>query len=91
MNIAAVGAVILVVSILAFLVVVWSTVVSSARAQAPVPVAEALSGSEVSPRILDRWGFWVALAIVLVLIGYAVPIYQQMQMPVFGSPGYSPF
>jgi cytochrome c oxidase subunit 1 len=45
----------------------------------------------MAPAILDRWAVWVGVAIVLVLIAYAVPLYQQAQMPVFGSPGYSPF
>lgn len=90
-NVAAIGAVFLAVSVVLFLVAVWSTITSSARTSAPIPIAEALSGPDASPRVLDRWPLWTALAVVLVLIGYAVPLYQQLQMPVYGSPGFSPF
>ncbi len=41
--------------------------------------------------MLDRYGLWTLVAIVLVLIAYAVPLWQHLQMHTYGSPGFSPF
>ena len=40
---------------------------------------------------LDRLGLLTALAVLLVVVAYGYPIWQHLQMPRFGSPGFSPF
>ena len=40
---------------------------------------------------LDRLGSITALAVLLILIAYAILIRQDLQMPRFGSVGFSPF
>ena len=41
--------------------------------------------------IWDRLGLWFVVAVVLVLIAYAVPLYELISMERFGSPGFKPF
>ncbi|HET7040802.1 MAG TPA: hypothetical protein VFI13_02240, partial [Gemmatimonadales bacterium] len=41
--------------------------------------------------IWDRLWTWFAVAVVLVLIAYGIPIWQHLQMVRFGSPGFKPF
>ena len=40
---------------------------------------------------LDRYWVWTAVAVGLVLIAYAYPLWVHLQMPRFGSPGFKPF
>jgi cytochrome c oxidase subunit 1 len=87
-NLAAVGGVLLFLSILLFTLVVVMTLASSRRQETPVPLAEALSGPEGAPRLLDRWAIWIAIAIFLVLVGYAVPTAQLALSGAPGSPGF---
>ena len=41
--------------------------------------------------IWDRLGLWFVVAVVLVLIAYAVPLYELISMERFGSPGFKPY
>ena len=65
----------------------------SAQQRAPQPIEWAEPLEPVSPRagVLDRYGLWTLVAIVLVLIAYAVPLWQHLHMQTYGSPGFSPF
>ncbi len=40
---------------------------------------------------LDRYWVWTAVAVGLVLIAYAYPLWVHLQMPRYGSPGFKPF
>jgi len=41
--------------------------------------------------LFDRYGLWTAIAIVLVVVAYAYPLWAHLRMSRFGSPGFSPF
>lgn len=87
-NLAAVGGVLLFVSILLFSLVVIMTLLSRRREEGVIPLAEALSGPEDAPRFLDRWGLWIATAIFLVLVSYAAPTLELALSGAAGSPGF---
>jgi cytochrome c oxidase subunit 1 len=81
------GSVLLVSGLLYFanlLLTVW-------RSRGPVPAfpgfAEALSGPEHAPAMLDRWRPWVVLAIVLILIAYGPTVAQLVASTPLESPG----
>jgi len=88
----ALGAAILFVSLLCFLAVVVATWLG-ARGAEPLAVnghvPDALSGPEAGPRILDDFRVWVAIAVVLVVIAYSVPIASMLQHGLF-TPGSAP-
>ena len=60
---------------------------------APEPIEWAEPLHPVSPQatLLDRYGLWAVVAVVLVVIAYAYPLWAHLSMPRFGSPGFSPF
>jgi cytochrome c oxidase subunit 1 len=91
-GVSALGGVLLFASAAFFMLVMLGTLVAGRRQEpAPIEWAESLeSGSGRAP-LLDRLGLWTAIAVLLVLIAYAYPIWTHLRMERFGSPGYSPF
>jgi cytochrome c oxidase subunit I len=61
------------------------------RSRGPAPVfpgfAEALSGAEHAPAVLDRWRPWLALAIILILIAYGPTVVQLVMSSPMDAPG----
>jgi cytochrome c oxidase subunit 1 len=91
--VAAVGGVILFVSALAFLTVVVATWTSRRHADGPALQLEFAQAIKAPgpPGIWDRFGLWTVVAIVLILLAYAYPLYTLIGWTRYGSPGYQPF
>ncbi len=87
----AVGGSVMFISGSLFLIVLLGTLLAGRKgAVVEMPVAdEFVSGPQESAAILDRWGLWVGLAIVLILIAYGP--YFLSYMPNFVSPGLTPW
>lgn len=86
------GGIILFVSSLCFLAVVVGTLVNKRRLETiprfefAVPLEPAQGGTR-----WDRIGLWTLVAVVLIVIAYAYPIYHLYAMDRFGSVGYRPW
>ena len=52
-----------------------------------IPFAEALSGPEHAPAILDRWLPWLALALALIAIAYGPTIVRLVATTPLNVPG----
>ena len=91
-DVSAVGGLFLFTSAGFFMLVMLGTGLAGKK-RAPEPIEWAEPLEPVSPRagVLDRYGLWTLVAIVLVLVAYAVPLWQHLQMQRFGSPGFTPF
>ncbi|MBI4502151.1 MAG: cbb3-type cytochrome c oxidase subunit I [Gemmatimonadetes bacterium] len=90
--ISAAGGVLLFISSTFFLLVMLGTVLAGKKtASREIQFSETLQPEPASSSIFDRLGVWAAIAVVLVLIAYAYPIYSHLSMPTFGSPGYKPY
>jgi cytochrome c oxidase subunit 1 len=90
-GLSAIGGLVLFTSAAFFLLVMLGTALAGKR-QEPEPVEWAEPLHPVGKAgLLDRFGLWTVVAIVLVLIAYAVPLWNHLRMPRFGSPGFSPF
>jgi cytochrome c oxidase subunit 1 len=90
----ALGGLLLHVSTAFFMLVMLGTLLAGRRREpAPIEWAEALHTREGGFRetIWDRLGLWFVLAVILVLIGYAVPLWDLFQLERFGSGGFKPF
>jgi cytochrome c oxidase subunit 1 len=89
-DISAAGGLVLFLSAAFYLLVLIFTLFGP-RAEVPaLEFAESLEPeSHASP--LDRLGTLTVVAAGLVVIAYAYPIWQHLQMARFGSPGFSPF
>jgi len=91
-DVSAVGGLFLFTSAGFFMLVMLGTGLAGKKRE-PEPIEWAEPLEPVSPRagLLDRYGLWTLVAIVLVLIAYAVPLWQHLRMQRFGSPGFTPF
>lgn len=83
-----IGGVLLFVSaILYFLNIVLAVVASREPAAVEVRFAETLSGPEHAPAVLDRWGVWFAIAVVLIVIAYGPTLVRLVSTTPFNTPG----
>jgi cytochrome c oxidase subunit I len=64
------GSILFASSMLYFLNLILTLTASRAPAPAVPEFAEALSGADHAPAILDRWRPWLALAVLLIAIAY---------------------
>lgn len=91
--VSAAGGVILFVSAMSFVLVAVGTAFwGKPLERAPeVEYAEPLEPVEPRRSVWDRFGLWTVAAVVLVILAYAYPLWDLIQMERFGSPGMSPF
>ena len=78
-------------SALFFVLVMLFTLFGPRASAAPIAFSEPLQDPGTKGAYLDRLAVLTSLAIVLVIVAYGYPIWQHLQMPRFGSRGYSPF
>ena len=91
-KISAVGAVVLFVSALSYLVVVLATWLGGRRFETAPAFEFATPLAPVGRKgIWDRIGLWTAVAAVMVLVAYAYPILHLLMQHRYGSPGFQPF
>lgn len=82
------GTVLFASALLYFLNLVLTVVASRAPAPEPPGFAEALSGPEHAPAILDRWRPWLVLAGVLIAIAYGPTLVGLVLTTPLASPGF---
>ena len=86
------GGTILFVSLVLFLVVVVMTGLGDRVDDLPAnEYAETLSGPEDAPLVLDNLKLWVGIAVVLVVLAYALPLAAIVDRGGLFGPGGSPF
>jgi len=87
----AVGGSLLFIAGLTFTWIVFSTMLSPRVEEIPVNghIPEPLSGAEDGPRVLDNLKLWAGIAVVLVVLAYAVPIWSLVADGLF-APGSPP-
>ena len=81
------GTILFVSGMLYFLNLVLTLAASRGPAPAVPEFAEALSGPEHAPAILDRWRPWLALTVVLILIAYGPTLVRLVATTPFNAPG----
>jgi len=87
-----IGGVVLMISSAFFLIVVLGTLIGGKKLETwpEIEFAQPLEEPEKT-NVWDRFGLWTVVAVVLILIAYAYPLYHLYTMPRFGSPGFKPF
>ena len=84
----AIGGTILFVSSMLYFAILLLTVFRGTRQDAaPVPFAEAMSGPDHAPALLDQWRPWLALAAVLIVIAYGPTLTRLIATTPFTTPG----
>lgn len=81
------GTVLFLRSLLYFLNLVLTLVASRAPAPAAPGFAEAMSGPEHAPAILDRWRPWLVLALVMIATAYGPTLVRLVATTPFDAPG----
>lgn len=90
----AMGGVVLFVSALCFVAVMAHTLLAGRRTTAARLVwADSLGmpAGGFRPTVWDRLGLWWAVAGVLVVVGYAILVWDILQFTRYGSPGFKPY
>lgn len=83
------GAALFLSSLLYFLNLVLTVTPAARRAAAPVPgFAEARSGPDHAPAILDRWRPWLALAALLIVVAYGPTLLRLVLATPLVTPGF---
>lgn len=91
-TISALGGVVLFASAGLFVLVMLATLLGGERgAQQPIEWAESLGGETARVTTWDKLGLWFAVAAVLVIVAYGLPLYEHFQLIRYGSPGFRPF
>ena len=84
----AIGGTILFLSAMLYFVNIGLTLVASRETAPAIPqFADALSGPENAPAILDRWKPWLAMAAVLIAIAYGPTLVRLVSTTPFTTPG----
>ncbi|TMV47638.1 b(o/a)3-type cytochrome-c oxidase subunit 1 [Paenibacillus mesophilus] len=52
------------------------------------PIGEVAETAEKTPALLERWGVWIGVCVVLIIVAYTIPIMDMIGNDVPGSPGY---
>jgi cytochrome c oxidase subunit I len=90
-NLSALGGVVLFVSSVCYVGTIVATMLTSPEgAREPMEYAESMSSTPAAP-LWDRFGLWTAVAVALIVMVYAVPLYHLHTMVTYGSRGFTPF
>jgi cytochrome c oxidase subunit 1 len=90
-NLSALGGVVLFVSAMCYVGTIVATMLTSPEgARQPIEYAEPMS-THPAPPLWDRFGFWTVVAVAVIAIAYARPLYDLHTMAWYGSRGFSPF
>lgn len=92
--ISAAGGVIVFTSGLCFVISIVKTLLQKPHGVSiPLTWAKPLEGDDTMPELSlwDRLGRWWIIAVVLVIIAYAIPLMDIFKMTRFGSPGFKPY
>ncbi|HEU4564938.1 MAG TPA: cbb3-type cytochrome c oxidase subunit I [Gemmatimonadaceae bacterium] len=90
----AIGGIILLVSAFFFVLVIVGTLLAGPRREKePLLWAESLGRPDDGFRVglWDRLGLFFAIAVVLVIIAYAVPLWDILHLTRYGSPAFRPY
>ena len=91
-DLSAVGGLFLFASAGFFILVMLGTgLAGKKRAPEPIEWAVPLEPTSSKATLLDRYGLWTVVAVLLVVIAYAYPLWSHLRMQRFGSPGFTPF
>jgi hypothetical protein len=87
MNAAAVGGVILFMSILMFVTVAVGTLFTARQDYPEVAFAEVEPEALPTPAIFDGMWRWAVIALVLAVLAYVGPMHELVEQHVYGAPG----
>src|SRR5690625_1162427 len=88
LTILAVGAVLLMVSVVMVVYIVFHLMWKAPKGQTEFPIAEVEDDAAPTPKWTERWSLWIVLMIAIVSMGYVIPIVDVIMN---APPGSAPF
>jgi cytochrome c oxidase subunit 1 len=82
------GAILFVSAMLYFLNMVLTMTVAPRTAPVVPEFAEAISGADEAPPLLDRWGVWLSIGAALIVIAYGPVVYHLLMNTPFDQAGF---
>ncbi|MGG1554324.1 b(o/a)3-type cytochrome-c oxidase subunit 1 [Paenibacillus ferrarius] len=58
------------------------------KGETTYPIGETMENAEATPAYLERWGVWISLSAILILIAYTIPLMDMIMNPGAGSKGF---
>lgn len=59
-----------------------------AKGNTECPISEGGESASITPKWTERWGLWIILMIVVVSLGYVIPLINMIQNAPPGSPPF---
>jgi len=84
----AVGAVLLMVSVVMVVYIVFHLMWKAPKGQTEFPIAEVEDDAAPTPKWTERWSLWIVLMIAIVSMGYVIPIVDVIMNAPPGSPPF---
>lgn len=84
----AIGGVILFVGVLLMIYNIYALMRAPRGETEEYPIAEVSEHSGETPKLLERWGVWIGITVVLIAIAYTIPVIDMMGDDVVNSPGF---
>ena len=82
------GGAILFVGILLLIYIIIYLMYFAPKGNEEYPIGEVTDKAEKAPKILEKWGVWITIVVVLIFIAYTIPVMDMIQ---HAPPGSKPF
>ncbi|MEK8127582.1 b(o/a)3-type cytochrome-c oxidase subunit 1 [Paenibacillus filicis] len=83
----AIGGVILFFAVVLMIVNICM-LMSAPKGETEYPIAEVSEQAEKAPAIFERWGVWVSVLVVLILVAYSIPVMDIINDAGIGAKGF---
>lgn len=72
---------------IAVILMVWNVVslMRAPKGATEYPIGETAEAAEATPKLLERWGIWIGILVVLILFAYSIPFADLLNGDAFGS------
>lgn len=84
----AIGGILLTISIILIVYIVFHLMFWAPKGNTEFPIADGGEHASVTPKWTERWGLWITLMIIVVSLGYVVPLIDMVQNAPPGSPPF---
>src|SRR5699024_7135109 len=84
----AIGGTLLTISIILIVYIVFYLMFWAPKGKTEFPVADGGKYASLTPKWTERWGLWIFLMIIVVSLGYVIPLIDMIQHAPPGSPPF---
>jgi cytochrome c oxidase subunit I len=82
----AIGGILLMIAVILIVYIVFYLMFKAPKGQTEFPVAESEVGAYPTPKWTERWGLWIAITVIIIAMGYVMPLTEMIVNAPPGSP-----